>query len=268
MEASEYSAAIVRANKANDLYAVLNVARGVDVDAVKRAYKAHAMQLHPDRNDQPGAEDAFKKLLEAYVVLSNAKHRAAYDSECASQRVDDSKGKRKTAQKAKPPTAEERAAQRELDELLARAYQQERHTEWVRQARYEQSSAVLAVFGMLLFLVVGTFGWLLFVVWPADDSFASGPQPLQPTGWSAALGMKLRFFASLIVRVVLAVLALILVICASPYALGFGMFCTGKLCEWIFDGFGFLGRKLGPLVEAYVMSRPSGRVQAGGRRRK
>lgn len=264
------AAAILRVNKVNDHYAVLNVARGADADAIKRAYKAHALLLHPDRNDQAGAEDAFKKLLEAYVVLSNAKHRAAYDSGCASQREDDGMNrKRKTAQKATPPTAEELAAQQELDELLARAYQQERHAQWVKQARYEQSSAVLAVLGILLFLVVGMFGWLLSVAWPDDSELASRPQPMQP-GWSAVLMMKLRFFGSLIVRVALAAFALILLIVASPYALGFCVFCTGKLCGALFDGFAFLGNKLGPLVEAYVMSHPAGRQrnQAGGGHRK
>ena len=147
-EASQYCAAILRVNKAADHYAVLGVGRGVDSDAVKRAYKSLALLLHPDRNDQPGAEDAFKKLLEAYVVLSDARHRSTYDQQTETRA---SPSKRKAARKAAPPTAEEVAAQKELDQMLQRAYDEERHAEWVQKARHEQNFLLMVAAGVGLF---------------------------------------------------------------------------------------------------------------------
>ena len=260
--ASEDSAAILRVQKANDHYAVLGVGRGVDADAVKRAYKSLALLLHPDRNGQPGAEDAFKKLLEAYVVLSNAKQRSNYDQQAENGA---SPTRRKTARKASPPTAEEVAAQKELDEMLQRAYNEERYAEWVKKARYEQNFVMQAAGGMMLSIVLGLFGFLLYVAWP---SAASGPQALQRS-WSAQLWVSTSWLGSLIGRFVLAVVALILVLVAGPPAFGGFVYVTGHLCGWLFDAAGMLGNVLGPMVESYVSSLPARqRTQAGGRRRR
>lgn len=63
-----------------DYYAVLSVARGVNDDDLKKAYRKAAVQHHPDRN--PGdklAEEKFKEANEAYQILSDPKRRSAYD---------------------------------------------------------------------------------------------------------------------------------------------------------------------------------------------
>lgn len=57
---------------------------GVDPDAsaeqIKRAYKRRARQLHPDhRPDDPASADEFRRLKEAYRVLSEPALRAEYD---------------------------------------------------------------------------------------------------------------------------------------------------------------------------------------------
>jgi curved DNA-binding protein len=65
---------------ADDLYQVLGVAKTAQADAIKKAYRKLAGQLHPDKN--PGnkkAEDRFKKVNHAYDVLGDAKKRKLYD---------------------------------------------------------------------------------------------------------------------------------------------------------------------------------------------
>ena len=61
-------------------YDVLGVSRDATDAAIKKAYRRLAQQSHPDQNpDDPGAEERFKEIGQAYAVLSDARRRAAYD---------------------------------------------------------------------------------------------------------------------------------------------------------------------------------------------
>ena len=63
-----------------DFYEVLGIARDADGAALKKAYRAKAMQYHPDRN--PGdkqSESLFKECAEAYEVLCDPQKRSLYD---------------------------------------------------------------------------------------------------------------------------------------------------------------------------------------------
>jgi molecular chaperone DnaJ len=63
-----------------DYYSVLGVPRNAKEPEIKKAYRRMARKSHPDVN--PGdksAEERFKKIQEAYDVLSDAKKRAIYD---------------------------------------------------------------------------------------------------------------------------------------------------------------------------------------------
>ena len=63
----------------NDYYADLGVSREATADEIKRAYRRKARQLHPDVNPGAEAEEQFKRVSQAYDVLSDDTKRRSYD---------------------------------------------------------------------------------------------------------------------------------------------------------------------------------------------
>lgn len=63
-----------------DYYDVLGISRDADNEAIKKAFRVKARELHPDVNpDDPTAEERFKEVAEAYKVLSEPETRQVYD---------------------------------------------------------------------------------------------------------------------------------------------------------------------------------------------
>ncbi|RUS27338.1 DnaJ-domain-containing protein [Jimgerdemannia flammicorona] len=63
-----------------EYYDILGVDVTADGDEIKKAYRKLAIKFHPDKNrDDPGAEEKFKKISEAYQVLSDPGLRHTYN---------------------------------------------------------------------------------------------------------------------------------------------------------------------------------------------
>ncbi len=71
-----------------DYYEILGVSRNANEEEIKRAFRRLAFKYHPDHNKEPGAEEKFKEINEAYEVLSDARKRAIYDRQGRATRLD------------------------------------------------------------------------------------------------------------------------------------------------------------------------------------
>lgn len=64
----------------NDYYKELEVPKTATADEIKKSFRKLAREFHPDTNpDNPAAEERFKRVSEAYDVLSDPDKRRKYD---------------------------------------------------------------------------------------------------------------------------------------------------------------------------------------------
>lgn len=62
-----------------EYYDRLGVSKDASQGEIKRAYRKMSKKYHPDINKEPGAEEKYKEVQEAYETLSDDQKRAAYD---------------------------------------------------------------------------------------------------------------------------------------------------------------------------------------------
>lgn len=62
-----------------EFYDRLGVSKDASQDEIKKAYRKMSKKYHPDINKEPGAEQKYKDVQEAYETLSDSQKRANYD---------------------------------------------------------------------------------------------------------------------------------------------------------------------------------------------
>ena len=71
---------MARIKEFKDYYKILNVAESATQEEIKKSFRKLALELHPDHNpDDPGSEEKFKDVTEAYGVLSDSQKKQEYD---------------------------------------------------------------------------------------------------------------------------------------------------------------------------------------------
>ena len=66
---------------ADDYYNILGVSKTASAGEIKKAYRKLALKYHPDKTQgDKTLEDKFKKISEAYAVLSDPKKKNQYDT--------------------------------------------------------------------------------------------------------------------------------------------------------------------------------------------
>ena len=64
---------------ADDYYQTLGVSKDASKEDIKKAYRDLAKKYHPDISKEPNATEKFKKISEAYAVLSDDTKKTQYD---------------------------------------------------------------------------------------------------------------------------------------------------------------------------------------------
>jgi hypothetical protein len=58
----------------NKCFKLLDIDRTDDKEIIKKAFKKQARLYHPDKNKNPGAEDKFKEINEAYQTITKPRN--------------------------------------------------------------------------------------------------------------------------------------------------------------------------------------------------
>jgi len=71
----------IKSNDSNDYYKILGLEKNATEKEIKKAYRKLALKWHPDKNpnNREEAEEKFKKINEAYSILSDKNKRNEYD---------------------------------------------------------------------------------------------------------------------------------------------------------------------------------------------
>ncbi|CAA0840395.1 Heat shock protein DnaJ- N-terminal with domain of unknown function (DUF1977 [Striga hermonthica] len=77
---TEEQVAVVKAIKRKkDYYEILGLEKSCSAEDIRKAYRKISLKVHPDKNQAPGAEEAFKMVSKAFQCLSDADNRKRYN---------------------------------------------------------------------------------------------------------------------------------------------------------------------------------------------
>lgn len=77
---TEEQVSIIREIKRKkNYYEILGLEKNCTVEDVRKSYRKLSLKVHPDKNQAPGAEEAFKAVSKAFQCLSNEESRRKYD---------------------------------------------------------------------------------------------------------------------------------------------------------------------------------------------
>lgn len=71
--------------KGKDPYSILGVTQECSDEDIKKYYRRQAFLVHPDKNKQPGAEEAFKIVAHAFEIIGEPEKRREYDARLAEE---------------------------------------------------------------------------------------------------------------------------------------------------------------------------------------
>ena len=149
-----------------DYYNTLNVSNNADEDQIKQAYRALAMKYHPDKNpDNKIAEEKFKRISEAYSVLSDSQKRKEYDLSMSNPFS--SSGRTYTYDQNTNPFGEDFFSYQWRQNRRDAQYENKREKEKISRTEAFKiliHGIILTIAGLLLFksvIFLGIFGLLL-----------------------------------------------------------------------------------------------------------
>ena len=73
-------------------YDILGVSPSAPLSEIKKAYRRLALEFHPDKNKSSGAEDKFKRINEAWMILSSPEKRQDHDRDLHFQNMNSGQG--------------------------------------------------------------------------------------------------------------------------------------------------------------------------------
>lgn len=147
-------------------YDILNVPNTANEDQIKQAYRALAMKYHPDKNpDNKIAEEKFKRISEAYSVLSDSQKRKEYDLSMSNPFS--SSGRTYTYNQNTNPFGEDFFSYQWRQNRRDAQYENKREKEKISRTEAFKiliRGIILTIAGLLLFksvIFLGIFGLLL-----------------------------------------------------------------------------------------------------------
>lgn len=128
-------------------YKILGVQKNASLEDIKKAYRAKAKILHPDKNKSPDAHENFILLNEAYEYLQNLKTRKFYDQ---------AKKAYTTQPKTKRPSENWKDTEREKARARAQQYAKMQYEEFIKTDFYKSVVSLDTIASHLGFFIALT----------------------------------------------------------------------------------------------------------------